>query len=452
MLTILNRVRHFTRLAFSACAFFMAASANAADPPAWMLTASPSEVNGILARHNFAMRDMIRPGLYKVAISPTMTSAQLMREIAADAKIQGFEFDNRVDSPEMKRSSVMSPSLSALNAALSDRTTVTYFGARVRGSYVNQTAVSIVELSGALSRFGAGRATVAVIDTGIDPNHPALKSSLLPGYDFTRNIAGSASEMADLNQSTVAILDQSTVAILDSKNFPLVLNQSTVAILDQSTVAILDSIKVPSDFGHGTMVAGLIHLVAPEARILPLKAFRGDGSSNLSDIIRAIYYAVDHQAKVINMSFSTTAPSNELAAAIAYARARSVICVSSAGNEGKEMVVYPAGYVGVIGVGSVSFADLRSAFSNYGVRSVRTSAPGEGLITTYPGNNYAGVWGTSFSTALVSGAAALIAQVRPEIAVPDFADAIDHGKRIEQKMGDARLDVLLSTFYALLNW
>src|SRR2546426_9667854 len=105
------------------------------------------------------------------------------------------------------------------------------------------------------------------------------------------------------SQSTASILDQSTASILD-QNTIVILNQSTASILDQSTASILDTRQVPQTFGHGTMVAGIIHLVAPAARIMPLKAFEADGTAHLFDILRAIYYAVDHGAKVINMSFS----------------------------------------------------------------------------------------------------------------------------------------------------
>ena len=143
----------------------------------------------------------------------------------------------------------------------------------------------------------------------------------MPGYDFVHNVAGFASELADLNQSTVAILDQSTVAILDQKNSPLVLNQSTVAIFDQSTVAILDGQQLPEEFGHGTMVSGLIHLVAPTASIMPLKAFQSDGTAERPYRRRPFTTRWTHGARVINMSFSTTTKQPVLQQAIAYATA-----------------------------------------------------------------------------------------------------------------------------------
>jgi subtilisin family serine protease len=74
-------------------------------------------------------------------------------------------------------------------------------------------------------------------------------------------------------------------------------DQRTVAVLDQRTVAVLDGSQY-SAFGHGTMTAGIVHLVAPQAKIMPLKAFNADGSGYDSDVLRAIYHAVKNGAKV----------------------------------------------------------------------------------------------------------------------------------------------------------
>ena len=328
----------------------------------------------------------------------------------------------------------------------STSSTVNYYGATVRNGYVNQPATQLIELSGARLLASAGSGTVAIIDTGVDPGHPALASVLLPGYDFTRDQPG-ASELADISQSTVAILDQSTVAILDSKNLPVVLNQSTVAILDQSTVAILDGGNLPKSFGHGTMVAGLVHLVAPTARILPLKAFHADGTANLSDIVRAIRYAADNGANVLAMSFTFTTLSPDLQSAIQYANSKGVICVASSGNNGSERSYYPAALPQVIGVGSTNFTDQRSSFSNYD-NSAITAAPGEAVITTYPGNNYAAVWGTSFSAPLVAGSIALYHQVAPNLRLDDLQDVMDAGVPIHQDMG-ARLDLVKSLAFCM---
>jgi hypothetical protein len=371
-----------------------------------------------------------------------------LQQIQSDPSVEDLTLDSEVKIPEGKSSSFPeATSLDPVGPDLLSHGTVSYFGSLVRSGYVQQTGTSLIHLSQEQQRYPTGTGIVAVIDTGVDPNHPALAHVLVPGYDFVHNVGGFASEFSDLDQSTVAILDQSTVAILDQKNYPLVLSQSTVAILDQSTVAILDGHRLPHEFGHGTMVSGLIHLVAPNALIMPLKAFKADGTANLSDIISAIYYAADHGAKVINMSFSAVTSSPTLQQAIIYAAGRGVINIASAGNEGREMTVYPAGYAGVIGVASTNDSDLRSMFSNFGEVSVEMAAPGEALVTTYPGNNYAAVWGTSFSAALVSGASALVADLVPSADAEYVQQAFGQGPHLNQNVGRARLDLLPTMQY-----
>lgn len=424
----------------------------AAGSNEFILNVAPADLNAVLARHQLTLVRVIHEdgrNVYEVLPPATASVPQILAEVRADRAVIGFEPDLEVQqTPPSKK---IQPSLSALAGAVANRTPVNYFGTTVRGAYVRQPAAELIEILPALGRFGTGGVVVAVIDTGVDPTHPALKNSLVMGYDFTRDQAGAASELADLTPAGIAALHESTVAILDNKHHPVILNESTVAILDESTVAILDGLPLPSEFGHGTMVAGLIHLVSPSSRIMPLKAFRADGSSKLSDIIRAVYYAVDHGAQVINMSFSMTIASPELQAAMQYAVAHNVVPVAAVGNDGKQQKDYPAAFDGVLGVGSTSLTDRRSVFSNFG--GARLGAPGEAVITTYPGNNYAGVWGTSFSTALTSGTAALMWQVDPggKFAKHLF-DAFSHGKHIEVGLGESRLDVLEVLIGCLLGF
>src|SRR5262249_33521335 len=151
--------------------------------------------------------------------------------------------------------------------------------------------------------------------------------------------------------------------------------------------------------------AGIVHLVAPRAQIMPLKAFGADGQGYTSDIIRAIVYAVRMGAKVINMSFSRATPSDEVRAALQDATNQGLVEVSSAGNDGLQPLVYPAAWPNVMGVASTADDDTRSSFSNYGASLVWVAAPGEAVITTYPWGSFAAGWGTSFSTPFVSGAA-----------------------------------------------
>ncbi len=144
---------------------------------------------------------------------------------------------------------------------------------------------------------------------------------------------------------------------------------------------------------------------------MPLRVFGPDGHTDTATIIRAIYYAVDHEAEVINMSFSTSELSPELTRAIDYATRRGVICVASAGNQARDVETYPASLANVVGVAATDDSDRRSLFSNFGSKVADIAAPGEGILTTYLDGGYAVGWGTSFSTALVSGGAALLRDV-----------------------------------------
>jgi thermitase len=194
-------------------------------------------------------------------------------------------------------------------------------------------------------------------------------------------------------------------------------------------------------FGHGTMVSGIIHLVAPTAQIMPLKAFHADGTGSLSDVLRAIYYAAQHNADVVSMSFDFTSYSRELENAVNYANRNGVICVASVGNDGQQITVYPAGLANVIGVASTTNNDTLSSFSNYGQPPVWVAAPGEGIVTTYPYGTYAAGWGTSFSTPFVSGTAALMQSISMRLNQQSAAQAISNAQYISPDLGYGRLDV-----------
>lgn len=326
-----------------------------------------------------------------------------------DRAIENVERNERLLASELQSGS-FPRSIDPLAAALARRGMVDYYGKLVWESYVQQPARTIVGVPQAQSRLWTGAGVVAVIDTGVDPNHPALRNSLVSGYDFTKDVTGIPNELEDLDSATAAALTQSTTAFIDSTTAPVPVNAYTVAGLTQSTTAFIDGQSLPAGFGHGTMVASMVLLAAPTARIMPLKTFLSDGSSDLFEIIRAVYYAADNGARVINMSFSMSGESQELATALNYASSRQVVLVSSAGNDGNLVTIYPAAFSNVIGIASTTDGDERSAFSNYGTSTVSLAAPGEAVLVAYPGNNYASVWGTSFSTPLVAGAAALVLQ------------------------------------------
>ncbi len=317
-------------------------------------------------------------------------------------------------------------------AALYDDTPVSYHGTVVWNGYLTQTAVEVVrapETSAHWHLTGAG--IVAIVDTGVDPGHPALRKALIDGYDFTRD-QGGGSEMADVDQRTAAVLDDAE---------PAHVNQQTIAVVDQRTAAVLDDDNSLRAFGHGTMVAGVVHLIAPRASILPLKAFRADGTGYASDIIRAIYHAVKKDAKVISMSFSFASPSTEVRKATEHATKKKVICVAAAGNDGAAVLKYPAALANVTGVASTTDVDTRSTFTNYGPRLVWLAAPGEGVVTTYPWGSYAAGWGTSFSVPMVSGAAALMVQVSSSLDQSKADRALADAVYISPELNNGRLDL-----------
>jgi subtilisin family serine protease len=390
---------------------------------------------------------------------------QLVGDVRSDRDVQHFELNSAVVTPELASGLNLNQTTAAVENALADRTIVEYFGTQAWKGYVAQPAAAAIRLPASHDAGTTGAGIVAIIDTGVDPNHPLLQGSLVPGYDFITDTPGIASEWSDVDGSLVSILDGSLVSILDGSPVSILdgslvsildhvvpLNGSTVAILDRDSAAALDPGVLPAAFGHGTMVAGLVHLVAPTAKIMPLKAFRSDGTSTVFDVVRAIEFAVEHGARVINMSFSSTDISPEIAHAINVATSMGVVCVASAGNLGQELLVYPAALRNVLSVASTTSGTpaIRSTFSNYGAALVSLGAPGEGVITSYPGGNYAGAWGTSFSAPLAAGAAALLLQADPSLDQAKAEIALGSADRIDAGTGRGRLN-LHQTVHAMVD-
>lgn len=257
------------------------------------------------------------------------------------------------------------------------------------GSYRRQPAVEILRIgevhrSLPFSETG-GRRTVAIIDNGIDARHPFLRDALVGAWDLRSRPAGGPPAQAGHFSSRGATLQQSTGAILEGR-------------------------RLPSRSGHATMVAGIVRLVAPAARLLSLRAFGDDGRASDDDLARAVRFAVRRGADVINMSFRLEGDSPALAAALHFARRSGVVCVAAAGNQATRL---EAGALdGTLRVTSTDLDDRLSDFANRGAEHVALAAPGENVVTTRPGGGYVLASGTSFSTPFVAGAAALLAAGR----------------------------------------
>jgi len=440
-------MRRTTTIAAALLALVFGSALDALAGERFVLRASAASVKEICRAHGLKrIRSLGRSDLHLVAGPRGLSRDDLQARLAQNGDLNDVELeqDERVRFPKTR--SVATPD-AAIPAFVDnvDRTPMDFYGQSAWAGYVYQQATELIGIEWARDseHTGAG-VIVAVIDTGADPEHPLLEGRLVGAYDFTRDLPGS-SEWADLDQSTTAFVDQSTTAFVDQSTTAFVdqsttafVDQSTTAFVDQSTTAFVDSEH--SAFGHGTMVAGLVHLVAPEAQIMPLKAFGADGSALSSDIVRAIYYAVDHGAKVINMSFHA-GRSRQVRRAIRYATQHGVICVGSAGNDGEDTLVFPAGLRQVLGVAATTFADERAPFSNYGEKLVTVAAPGVHVITIFPGGRHAAVSGTSFSAALVAGAAGLLAELHPRMTTKVAFEAFEASQFISEDLGFGRIDL-----------
>src|SRR5712691_1339417 len=385
----------------------------------YILRCSPTAISGVLSRHGMTLvRSASEYSVYLVRSPAGAPPAQYLSEVSADLAVTAVEPNVDVVVPETPAGLQLNQSTASILDALANPTVIPFFRSMVLSSYVNQPAAVLIRVANTQKFFATGAGIVAVIDTGVDPDHPALAGSLVPGYDFTRDLAGPASEWLDLDQSTVVILDQASAPPVD--------------------VTLL-----PPAFGHGTMVSGLVHLVSPAAQIMPLKAFTADGTATVFDVERAIYYAVEHGAKVINMSFSMPTASDEFTQAIDEASGHGLISFASAGNSGRSALVYPAAFRNVMGIGSTTLTGERSSFTNYGDHLVKFAAPGEALITAFPGYHYASVSGTSFSTALATGGAALLSQLVPTIDQRMAGRYFDDGavKPTGLDLGEGRIDL-----------
>ncbi len=209
---------------------------------------------------------------------------------------------------------------------------------------------------------------------------------------------------------------------------------------------------VDEGVGHGTFVASLILAVAPEAQIMVVRALDSDAIGTTAGLARAIAWAAQNGATLINFSGGLTRELRLVAQSIESAEARNVPVVAAAGNRG-DGVDFPATLPRVVAVTSVGLDDVRSPFAGSG-ELVDLCAPGEDLLGAHPGSptGYARWSGTSFATALVSGGlAVMFGGVRVpfdpvvahvvETAVP--VDAANPG--YEGKLGSGRLDLDAAT-------
>lgn len=281
---------------------------------------------------------------------------------------------------------------------------------------------------------GAG-VTVAVIDTGVDHRHPLLAARLWNDARNTGDLPGNGID----DDRDGLVDDWAGWDFVDNDNDPAEHWEDPT-----ETVA-----------GHGTFIAGLIAVLAPDSRILPVRAFPSSGIADAFTVATAVKYAADHGADVINLSLGSTEPSELLREAIAEAQRRGIVVVAAVGNDDSEVLPqFPASLNEVLAVAAIDFQSKKALFSNFGSH-VDVSAPGVKLISAFPGGNlgaasYAEWSGTSFAAPLAAAEAALLLAYDPRQSdinsiIKASAAPIDaDNPAFLHKLGSGRIDPLLA--------
>jgi thermitase len=260
----------------------------------------------------------------------------------------------------------------------------------VPGSPTGKASADISATSAWEETKGDENIIIAVIDTGVDFDHPDLKNKIIPsgGWDFVN-----------------------------------------------------DDSDATDDNGHGTFVAGIaaaetnnsegIAGVAWNCKLMPVKTMAADGDGFYSDVIAGIIWAYENGADVINLSLGGDYPDPDLEQALLLAFQAGVVVVAASGNDDGAGVLYPAKYDQyVLAVAATDYNDERPVWSNYGPE-VDVAAPGDAIISTVPtwyfgpGSLAYGMGdGTSFSSPFVAGMAALIKSEKPWLTQVDIMKII----------------------------
>ncbi|MGV3526210.1 MAG: S8 family peptidase [Candidatus Sericytochromatia bacterium] len=243
---------------------------------------------------------------------------------------------------------------------------------------------------------GQAEVVVAIVDTGIEPNHPDLRGKVLPGWNTLNN---SANARDDHGHGT-----------------------HCAGIAAAST-------------NNGAGVAGL----APGVRLLPVKSLNAQGQGSSSAIADGIRWAADQGAEVINLSLGASMGSEIIREAIVYAIGKGATVLAAMGNDGGQVRSYPAAFApnvaGLVAVGATDSGDGRAYFSNYG-SWITVSAPGDRILSTLPairntmnptGQDYGPSSGTSMATPYVAGLAALLVSQQPARRPADIESILSQG-------------------------
>lgn len=330
-------------------------------------------INTINARYNTETEDLLLlfgVTTYRVEVADSGLLDSTVAAMQKDSDILLVDFNYFGQSPEAVR-----------------RTIAIIDNSPTASEYHDQNALNRVKAPQAQTISTGLGVVVAVIDTGVDYTHPALASHILRdqsnkviGYDF-----------------------------VDNDSDPI---DSTNGIDDDADG------QIDEGAGHGTHIAGIISLVAPGAKILPIRVLNSDGVGNAILVARGIDYAyqyakANHVPMVINLSLGFPTDSFAVDDAVEEALSEGIPVIASAGNDNSSAPHYPAACVLKSGLKVVSVAAtdpnaIKAGFSNYGKDWVDVTAPGMGIYSTFLNGQYAWWDGTSMSAPFVSGETALI--------------------------------------------
>jgi subtilisin family serine protease len=382
---------------------------------------SGASIDDINARHRTqTIQQIYGTNFYRLAIPANKSENKWRKRLSKDLDVWSAELNPLVTSPSVFGRSTASFPDGFAGTGLHQQD---YLGQLPFYSWLKLDDVH-------LRSRGAG-VVVAIIDTGVDRLHPLLFGKL---WRDERSNADLANDDAD-NDSDGLKDDAWGWDFIDNDNDP--------------TDQFDDPAK--SVAGHGTFIAGLLATLAPDARLLPVRAFGTDGLGNAFTVAAAIKYAADHGAQVINLSLGSSEASKLLQDAITDARQRGIVVVAAAGNDNDEMKPqFPANMDEVLAVAAIDLQSHKAPFSNFGSH-IDVCAPGVKLISAYPNQREGGyaVWsGTSFAAPLVAAEAALVLSLEPtqtdaKKLIEDTAVDIEpFNPGFAGKLGKGRIDPL----------
>ena len=264
---------------------------------------------------------------------------------------------------------------------------------------------------------GTPEVTVAVVDGGVDMQHPEFRSQL---WQNVGEIPGNG-------------IDDDANGYVDDINGWDFSDAPTLPGSGDSTVR--DN-EPEDEIGHGTPVSGIVSAaanngigiagIAWRCRLMPLRAdfkYGGGGYLQNDDVAAAIVYAADNGARVINMSWGDTVNAFIIEDAIAYADARGCILIAAAGNDGAVGSLYPAGLETVISVAALVEEKQLSSISNFGA-TINIAAPGEEILSTDLNGGFQYFSGTSMAAPHVAGVAALVVSAHPNYTNTEVRDVL----------------------------